>query len=127
MKRLLFIIAAVLLFSCEKPQEPIIVEKTNVIFWTSEESITTPQCRGWYLWVDGVDLGVIPKPYAINTTDQIPTCGDKQFLNLTLSEGRHEYHMTLSIPAQPGQNYFVSQTYYFDVTAGGCTVVRCTQ
>jgi len=128
MKKLLFIIVAIMLFSCEKHEDPKPEGiKANVIFWTTEESATTPQWKGWYLWVDGVNLGVIPKPYTINRIDQIPTCGTKGFLNLTLTEGRHKYHMTLSIPAQPGQNYFVSQTHYFDVTAGGCTVVRCIQ
>ena len=127
MKKLLFIIAAVLLFSCEKPQEPIEVEKTNVIFWTNEYSYDNADCMGWFLWIDGVKIGVIPRPYSINTTDQIPTCGNKQFLNLTLSEGRHYYYMTLFLPRQPWPNSFTSQTYYFDVSAGGCTVVRCTQ
>ena len=126
------VIIALMFFSCEKIEEPIeepIIDpnKGTVTFWTTEFSIETINCHGWILWVDGVKIGLIKKPYEIRTTDEIPVCGDTTFTNLFLMKGQHSYYMTLSIPAQPPPNYFVSQTYSFDIIAGGCTVVRVTQ
>ena len=126
MKRLLFIIAAVLLFSCEKEpyQEPIDPNKGNVTFWTTEDSNSSAYHVGWVLYVDDVKIGLIAKPYEIDHINKIPVCGDERFTNLSLMKGRHKYYMTFT--ANPS-TYLVSRTFYFDVTAGGCTVVRCTQ
>ena len=120
MKKLLFIIAAVLLFSCEKEpyQEPIDPNKGNVTLWTTENS-------GWMLVIDDAEAIPIVQPYPINTTDKIPVCGDERFTNVSLMKGRHKYRLSY-LTLQP-YNYIIGQTYYFDVTAGGCTVVRCTQ
>ena len=119
MKRLLFIIAVVLLLSCEKEpyEKPIDLNKGNVTFWTTENS-------GWMLVIDDAEAIPIVQPYPINTTDKIPVCGDERFTNLSLMKGRHKYYMTFT--ANPS-TYLVSRTFYFDVTAGGCTVVKCTQ
>jgi hypothetical protein len=124
MKKLTILIAILILFSCEKPREEPVIDpnKGTVTFWTTEDSGINSWHRGWLLWVDGTEIGVIAKP-----SDKIPVCGDMFFTKLFLIKGRHYYHMTLSIPIQPPPNYFVSTTYYFDVTARGCTVVRCTQ
>jgi hypothetical protein len=125
MKKLTILIAVLLLFSCEKPKDEPTIDpnKGTVTFWTTEPSIKTKQCEGWVLWVDGVKIGLIKKP-----SDQIPICGDMFFTKLLLTKGQHSYYMTLSIPVQlPPNNYFISQTYYFDIIARGCTVVRCTQ
>ena len=120
MKRLLFIIAAVLLFSCEKEpyQEPIDPNKGTVTFWTTENS-------GWRLVIDDAESIPILQPYPINTTDKIPVCGDKRFTNVSLMKGQHKYRLTY-LTLQP-YNYIIGRTFYFDVTAGGCTVVRCIQ
>lgn len=130
MKRLIIVLTFfILLLSCEKQDDKPTDDpnKGTVTFWTTEESGVGATFRGWLLWVDGIEIGVIQKPYPINTTDQIPVCGDKRFTKLSLMKGRHSYYMTLFIPVQPPPNYFVSQTYYFDIIAGGCTVVRCKQ
>jgi len=129
MKKLTILIAVLLLFSCEKPKEEPTIDpnKGKVTFWTTEFSIKTTNCNGWVLWVDDIEIGLIKKPYSVNTTDQIPNCYTMGFTNLILPKGRHYYYMTLSIPIQPPPNYFVSQTYYFDVIARGCTIVRCIQ
>jgi hypothetical protein len=128
-KVIILLIVLFALFACEKPKEEETVDsnKGTVTFWTTEYSIDTQNCHGWFLWVDGVNIGVIAKPYEISTADQIPTCDDMYFTRLFLDSGTHSYYMTLSIPIQPPPNYFVSQTYYFDIVAGGCTIVRCTQ
>jgi hypothetical protein len=131
MKKLTILIAVLLLFSCEKPKDEPAVDpnKGTVTFWTTEESveITRPQLWrvGWILWVDDIRIGVISKPYNVTSEDQAPNCYTKGFTKLVLMKGRHNYYMTLSEPQTQPPNYRVSQTYYFDVTARGCTVVRC--
>jgi len=134
MKKLTILIAILLLFSCEKPKEEPTIDPNvgTVTFWTTEVSVNIMELPqfwriGWTLWVDNVEIGLIKKPYNISTTDDIPNCYTQGFTKLVLMKGRHNYYMTLSLPLQPPPNYIVSQTYYFDVTAGGCTVVRCTQ
>ena len=116
-----------LLFSCEKD---ILTEtdpnKGNVTFWTSEASgeveILDYRDTGWVLFVDNVRIGSINKPYDIHKTSEIPVCGDNRFTNMTLEKGQHQYYMTRLIT---GLNYLVSQTYYFDIKAEGCVIVRC--
>ena len=110
------------LISCEKQKDEPVIDpnKGTVTFWT-----TVP--IEWILYIDDVKIGSVWKPYPINTTDKIPVCGDKQFLSLSLLEGRHYYHMELTIPIQPPPNHFISQTYSFDIIAGECTVLRIIQ
>lgn len=122
MKKLIFLITLfTILLACEKqePEEKPITTGT-VTFWTTEPSF-------WKLIVDHNSIGIIGQPYPINRTDQIPVCGDDRFTKLSLSEGRHHYYMIAFLPQQPPPNYFVGQTYYFDVVAGECTVIRATQ
>lgn len=108
-------IIALLFFSCEKIEEPITTG--NVTFWTNEIS-------GWQLYVDDVMIGPVRKPYPINRTDEIPVCGDGRFTNLQLRPGRHHYYISIYLPMQPPPNYFRGQTRFFDVTLGGCVVLR---
>lgn len=112
------VIIALLFFSCEKIEEPITTG--NVTFWTNEIS-------GWQLYVDDVMIGPVRKPYPINRTDEIPVCGDGRFTNLQLRPGRHHYYISIYLPMQPPPNYFRGQTRFFDVTLGGCTIVRAEQ
>jgi len=108
---------SLMLLSCEKPQ----AEESNtgnVTFWTNEPV-------GWSLYVDDVNVGPVPQPYKINSTDDIPSCGDTRFLNMELIDGRHSYYMKISLPYPP--YYLQSKIYFFDVTEGGCIVVRVTQ
>ena len=112
------VIMALLFFSCEKIEEPITTG--NVTFWTNEIS-------GWQLYVDDVMIGPVRKPYPINRTDEIPVCGDGRFTNLQLRPGRHHYYISIYLPMQPPPNYFRGQTRFFDVTLGGCTIVRAEQ
>ena len=109
------VIIALLFFSCEKIEEPITTG--NVTFWTNEIS-------GWQLYVDDVMIGPVRKPYPINRTDEIPVCGDGRFTNLQLRPGRHHYYISVYLPIQPPPNYFRGQTRFFDVTLGGCVVLR---
>ena len=109
------VIIALLFFSCEKIEEPITTG--NVTFWTNEIS-------GWQLYVDDVMIGPVRKPYPINRTDEIPVCGDGRFTNLQLRPGRHHYYISIYLPMQPPPNYFRGQTRFFDVTLGGCVVLR---
>ena len=111
-------IIALLFFSCEKIEEPITTG--NVTFWTNEIS-------GWQLYVDDVMIGPVRKPYPINRTDEIPVCGDGRFTNLQLRPGRHHYYISIYLPMQPPPNYFRGQTRFFDVTLGGCVVLRAEQ
>ncbi|MEJ1730296.1 hypothetical protein SMA90_28620, partial [Escherichia coli] len=92
----------------------------NVTFWTNEIS-------GWQLYVDDVMIGPVRKPYPINRTDEIPVCGDGRFTNLQLRPGRHHYYISIYLPMQPPPNYFRGQTRFFDVTLGGCVVLRAEQ
>jgi hypothetical protein len=112
------VIIALMFFSCEKIEEPITTG--NVTFWTNEIS-------GWQLYVDDVMIGPVRKPYPINRTDEIPVCGDGRFTNLQLRPGRHHYYISIYLPMQPPPNYFRGQTRFFDVTLGGCTIVRAEQ
>ena len=112
------VIIALLFFSCEKIEEPITTG--NVTFWTNEIS-------GWQLYVDDVIIGPVRKPYPINRTDEIPVCGDGRFTNLQLRPGRHHYYISIYLPMQPPPNYFRGQTRFFDVTLGGCVVLRAEQ
>lgn len=112
-------IIALLFFSCEKIEEEPITTG-NVTFWTNEIS-------GWQLYVDDVMVGPVRKPYPINRTDEIPVCGDGRFTNLQLRPGRHHYYISIYLPMQPPPNYFRGQTRFFDVTLGGCTIVRAEQ
>lgn len=112
------VIIALLFFSCEKIEEPITTG--NVTFWTNEIS-------GWQLYVDDVMIGPVRKPYPINRTDEIPVCGDGRFTNLQLRPGRHHYYISIYLPMQPPPNYFRGQTRFFDVTLGGCVVLRAEQ
>ena len=125
MRKALFIALLALLFSCEKEKE--VITTGTVTFWTDEFSVVNSNMEGWLLWVDGIKIGAIKKPYEINRTNDIPACGDGQFTSLQLSEGQHSYYLTCYIPKQPFPNYFVGQTYYFDVQVGGCIIVRATQ
>ena len=109
------VIIALMFFSCEKIEEPITTG--NVTFWTNEIS-------GWQLYVDDVMIGPVRKPYPINRTDEIPVCGDGRFTNLQLRPGRHYYYISIYLPMQPPPNYFQGQTRFFDVTLGGCVVLR---
>jgi hypothetical protein len=129
MKKLTILIAVLLLLSCEKPKDEPTIDpnKGTVTFWTTETSKISANFEGWLLWVDDIKIGVIKKPYPINTTDLIPDCSDKDFTDLVLSKGRHKYYMTVYIPTQAPPNKFTSTTYFFDVIARGCTVVRCIQ
>jgi len=113
------VIMALLFFSCEKIEEEPITTG-NVTFWTNEIS-------GWQLYVDDVMVGPVRKPYPINRTDEIPVCGDGRFTNLQLRPGRHHYYISIYLPMQPPPNYFRGQTRFFDVTLGGCTIVRAEQ
>ena len=112
------VIIALLFFSCEKIEEPITTG--NVTFWTNEIS-------GWQLYVDDVMIGPVRKPYPINRTDEIPVCVDGRFTNLQLRPGRHHYYISIYLPMQPPPNYFRGQTRFFDVTLGGCVVLRAEQ
>ena len=112
------VIIALMFFSCEKIEEPITTG--NVTFWTNEIS-------GWQLYVDDVMIGPVRKPYPINRTDEIPVCGDGRFTNLQLRPGRHHYYISIYLPMQPPPNYFRGQTRFFDVTLGGCVVLRAEQ
>ena len=112
------VIMALQFFSCEKIEEPITTG--NVTFWTNEIS-------GWQLYVDDVMIGPVRKPYPINRTDEIPVCGDGRFTNLQLRPGRHHYYISIYLPMQPPPNYFRGQTRFFDVTLGGCVVLRAEQ
>ena len=113
------VIIALLFFSCEKIEDDPITTG-NVTFWTNEIS-------GWQLYVDDVMVGPVRKPYPINRTDEIPVCGDGRFTNLQLRPGRHHYYISISLPMQPPPNYFRGQTRFFDVTLGGCVVLRAEQ
>ena len=113
------VIIALLFFSCEKIEDDPITTG-NVTFWTNEIS-------GWQLYVDDVMIGPVRKPYPINRTDEIPVCGDGRFTNLQLRPGRHHYYISIYLPMQPLPNYFRGQTRFFDVTLGGCTIVRAEQ
>lgn len=113
------VIIALMFFSCEKIEEEPITTG-NVTFWTNEIS-------GWQLYVDDVMIGPVRKPYPINRTDEIPVCGDGRFTNLQLRPGRHHYYISIYLPMQPPPNYFRGQTRFFDVTLGGCTIVRAEQ
>lgn len=113
------VIIALLFFSCEKIEDDPITTG-NVTFWTNEIS-------GWQLYVDDVMIGPVRKPYPINRTDEIPVCGDGRFTNLQLRPGRHHYYISIYLPMQPPPNYFRGQTRFFDVTLGGCTIVRAEQ
>jgi len=113
------VIIALLFFSCEKIEEEPITTG-NVTFWTNEIS-------GWQLYVDDVMIGPVRKPYPINRTDEIPVCGDGRFTNLQLRPGRHHYYISIYLPMQPPPNYFRGQTRFFDVTLGGCVVLRAEQ
>lgn len=113
------VIMALLFFSCEKIEEEPITTG-NVTFWTNEIS-------GWQLYVDDVMIGPVRKPYPINRTDEIPVCGDGRFTNLQLRPGRHHYYISIYLPMQPPPNYFRGQTRFFDVTLGGCVVLRAEQ
>ena len=110
------VIIALLFFSCEKIEDDPITTG-NVTFWTNEIS-------GWQLYVDDVMIGPVRKPYPINRTDEIPVCGDGRFTNLQLRPGRHHYYISIYLPMQPPPNYFQGQTRFFDVTLGGCVVLR---
>ena len=110
------VIIALLFFSCEKIEDDPITTG-NVTFWTNEIS-------GWQLYVDDVMIGPVRKPYPINRTDEIPVCGDGRFTNLQLKPGRHHYYISIYLPMQPPPNYFRGQTRFFDVTLGGCVVLR---
>ena len=110
------VIIALLFFSCEKIEDDPITTG-NVTFWTNEIS-------GWQLYVDDVMIGPVRKPYPINRTDEIPVCGDGRFTNLQLRPGRHHYYISIYLPIQPPPNYFQGQTRFFDVTLGGCVVLR---
>ena len=113
------VIIALLFFSCEKIGEPIEEPITtgNVTFWTNEYD-------GWQLYVDDVMVGPVRKPYPIGSTDEIPVCGDGRFTNLQLKPGRHHYYISVYLPIHPPPNYFQGQTRFFDVTLGGCVVLR---
>ena len=113
------VIIALLFFSCEKIEDDPITTG-NVTFWTNEIS-------GWQLYVDDVMIGPVRKPYPINRTDEIPVCGDGRFTNLQLRPGRHHYYISIYLPMQPPPNYFRGQTRSFDVTLGGCVVLRAEQ
>ena len=113
------VIIALLFFSCEKIEDDPITTG-NVTFWTNEIS-------GWQLYVDDVMIGPVRKPYPINRTDEIPVCGDGRFTNLQLRPGRHYYYISIYLPMQPPPNYFRGQTRFFDVTLGGCVVLRAEQ
>ena len=113
------VIMALLFFSCEKIEDDPITTG-NVTFWTNEIS-------GWQLYVDDVMIGPVRKPYPINRTDEIPVCGDGRFTNLQLRPGRHHYYISIYLPMQPPPNYFRGQTRFFDVTLGGCVVLRAEQ
>ena len=113
------VIIALLFFSCEKIEDDPITTG-NVTFWTNEIS-------GWQLYVDDVMVGPVRKPYPINRTDEIPVCGDGRFTNLQLRPGRHHYYISIYLPMQPPPNYFRGQTRFFDVTLGGCVVLRAEQ
>lgn len=113
------VIIALLFFSCEKIEDDPITTG-NVTFWTNEIS-------GWQLYVDDVMIGPVRKPYPINRTDEIPVCGDGRFTNLQLRPGRHHYYISIYLPMQPPPNYFQGQTRFFDVTLGGCVVLRAEQ
>ena len=110
------VIIALLFFSCEKIEDDPITTG-NVTFWTTEIS-------GWQLYVDDVMIGPVRKPYPINRTDEIPVCGDGRFTNLQLRPGRHHYYISVYLPIHPPPNYFQGQTRFFDVTLGGCVVLR---
>ena len=110
------VIIALLFFSCEKIEDDPITTG-NVTFWTNEIS-------GWQLYVDDVMIGPVRKPYPINRTDEIPVCGDGRFTNLQLRPGRHHYYISVYLPMHPPPNYFQGQTRFFDVTLGGCVVLR---
>ena len=113
------VIIALLFFSCERIEDDPITTG-NVTFWTNEIS-------GWQLYVDDVMIGPVRKPYPINRTDEIPVCGDGRFTNLQLRPGRHHYYISIYLPMQPPPNYFRGQTRFFDVTLGGCVVLRAEQ
>lgn len=119
------VIMALLFFSCEKVEEPIMTG--TVTFWTTEDSGSTYWDTGWILYVDDVKYGSIQKPYDIGTIDKIPLCGDTRFTNISLRPGNHYYYLTRSLPLQPLPNYFQGQTRFFDVTLGGCVVLRAEQ
>ncbi len=129
MKTLLILFAVLTFASCEKQKEEIKADTDlgTVTFWTTEFSLDNSSVSGWLLWVDGVRIGTINKPYVINTTDDIPVCGDKRFTTQLLTPGKHSYHLTCFILTQAPPNYFVGQTYYFDVTTKGCVIIRATQ
>ena len=112
------VIMALLFFSCEKVEEPITTG--NVTFWTNENN-------NWQLYVDDVKIGPVRRPYPINNIDEIPICGDTRFTNLQLRHGQHYYYISIYIPAQPPPNYFRGQTRFFDVTLGGCVILRAEQ
>lgn len=108
------------LFSCEKPAEEKPVTTGTVTFWTTE-------LNGWVLYVDDVKIGPVRKPYPIGNTDEIPVCGDGRFTNLQLNPGRHQYYISIYISTQLPPNYFRGQTRFFDVTLGGCVILRAEQ
>lgn len=120
MKTLLIILTAIFLVSCEKPPVENPITTGTVTFWTTEFD-------GWKLYVDDKEIGPVSKPYNVKTTDLIPSCDTPGFTKLQLRPGRHEYHIHIYFPNQPWPNSFNGKTYFFDVTLGGCTIVRVTQ
>ncbi len=124
MKKSIYILFAILA-SCSKeplPKEEPVMD--NVIFWTNEVSVEQPSWKGYYLWIDGQKIGLIPTPYQISNKNQIPQCGDERFKNMHLEEGKHFYHLTLTVPHQlPPNRDFITDTIEFTVS-GPCTIVR---
>ena len=120
MKTLLIILTAIFLVSCEKPKAEEPITTGTVTFWTTE-------FVEWTLYVDDKEVGHLSKPYPVSTTDLIPDCDTPGFTKMQMTPGRHSFHLYIWIPQQPWPNTFTGQTYYFDVTLGGCTIVRVTQ
>ena len=109
----IFILLALLLLSCEKPPAEEPITTGTVTFWTTEPN-------PWVLYVDGKRIGIINEGLS-------PVCGDTRFTTLHLRPGLHQFYLYLFIPAQPWPNMFTGETYNFNVTLGGCTVIRAKQ
>lgn len=115
MKKIVILLALILLTSCEKPKE--VITDPVVTFWSDDSG-------PWTVYVDGKEICKLSVIYSKWANYGVPVyCGDNRFFTLSLPKGQHSYHMRYVAP--PNYRVLISQSYYFEVM--DCEIVRIKQ
>lgn len=105
MKKMIYLVALLLIMGCAKENPAPQLEPGTVTFWTKETG-------NWNLILDGVEYGKIKR------ANNMPVCGDEAFQKFTLSAGKH------TADAKSLDGFAWGNPITFEIPSGGCIQVK---